>query len=183
MMIALCDARVIDADLITRELQMPGKAGHTRIVEEFGKAVLTDTGELDRRKLADIVFNDKKQLQRLNDIIHPLVLNEEARMLEMYVDDPLVVLMVPLLYETGTDRMCDKVAVVTVSDTERMRRVAERDNMPPEVVMQRLASQMPQEEKAKRADFVIDNSGSTEGTEKQVLMMLKQLGIAIKRNH
>ena len=77
----------------------------------------------------------------------------------------------------------DKVAVVTVTDRERIQRVSERDNMPAEIVMQRVAAQMPQEDKATRADFVIDNSGTTEQTEAQVLAMLKQLGIAAKRNH
>src|SRR5690606_5025267 len=99
------------------------------IIEEFGEEVLTPEGTLDRGKLAGIVFTDEAQLNRLNDIIHPLVYAEMGRQIDLYRDSGLVVLMVPLLFETGGYKLCDKVAVVTVNDEQRIKRLMERDGL------------------------------------------------------
>ena len=85
---ALADAHVIDADVIARQLQAAGQPGLVRIIDEFGPQILNPGGELDRRKLAGIVFGNKKQLQRLNAIIHPLVWDEEVKQLELHKDRP-----------------------------------------------------------------------------------------------
>jgi len=171
-------ADVIDADAIVYQLQQPGQACLAAIATEFGADVLAMDGSLQRKKLGEIVFRDPKQLARLNAIVHPLVLDEIRRQLSRLGTSRLVILMVPLLFEVKADGLCDKVAVVTVSESERLRRLKERDGLTEEQVQARLTAQMPQEEKEKRADFLIDNSGSLEQTMVQVEAVVARLGIA-----
>jgi dephospho-CoA kinase len=178
MLTSLGGGCVIDADKIARGLQMPGQAGFQQIVATFGEGVVGPTGELDRRKLAGIVFGSKQHLQKLNAIIHPLVLDEEVRLLNEYREQPLCVLMVPLLFETGTEKLCDKVTVVSVTEDERLRRLSGRDNLTDEQIRQRLTAQMPQKEKERLADFVIENTGTLAETEEQVRVLLEKLGFA-----
>ncbi len=181
MLQSMADAYVIDADQIARDLQRPGQPGLAAIVSEFGPAATTDDGELNRRKLADIVFADDAQLERLNDIIHPLVYAEMGRQIEAHTDTPLVVLMVPLLYETGGDQLCDQVAVVTLTDEERIKRLMTRDGVTEEQIRLRLEAQMPQPEKVEHADFVIDNSGTPENTRSQVKDLLDKIGLTSRK--
>lgn len=178
MLTALGGASVIDADKIARALQKPGAQGFVEIVKTFGQDVVNDSGELDRRRLAGIVFGSKPKLQQLNGIIHPLVEAEERRLLQEYADQPLTVLMVPLLFETGTDKLCDKIIVVSVNEDERAKRLTGRDNLTDEQIRQRLTAQMPQADKESRADFIIDNSGPLEETEAQVRALLEKLNLA-----
>ena len=177
MLTDLAQARVIDADALARDLQLPGRPGHRAIVEEFGPGILTDSGELNRPELAKRVFGNEAELQRLNALIHPLVWDEEVRLLEKYKEEPLVVLMVPLLFETDAHTLCDKVAVVSVDEVSRTDRLARRDGVTPEQVQRRLAAQMDQAAKEQRADFVIRNGGSLEETQAQVRDMLATLGL------
>ncbi len=176
-------AHGIDTDQITHELQKPGKQGFTEIVSSFGSDIIGVDGGLNRGKLADIVFNDDAQLQTLNGIIHPLVWEEVARVMAQIKNHPLVLLIVPLLFETGTDAMCDKVLVVSVSEEQRLRRLKIRNGLTPKEVQKRLAAQMPQKEKEDRADFVIDNSGPLAETQAQVLALLEQWGLLTKQPH
>lgn len=168
----LTGAPVIDADAIVKDLQQPGKPGLTAIVREFGEEYLQPDGSLNRRKLAKLVFQDNAQLDRLNAIIHPLVQEEERQMLHDFRKEPLVVFMVPLLFEVGHHQLCDKVAVVAVAKEVRYERLQQRDGLAPAEVDKRLASQMSQEEKIRRADRVINNSGTLTLTRFQVKQML-----------
>lgn len=168
MLRLVAQADIIDADAIVHELQRPGERCYLAIIEEFGKDILKSDGNLDRKKIAGIVFQDPERLQALNGIVHPAVWAAMQAKVQALTGYPLVVLMVPLLYEVGADRMCDAVAVVTVSDEERIRRLMERDGLTQEQVKARLAAQMPESEKIARADFVINNDGTPEQTLQQV---------------
>ena len=152
-------AHVIDADAISRSLTMPrGKAAHA-IMEEFGT--------LDRKTLAAIVFGDARARQRLNDIVHPMVQAEmEAEMAT--ATSPVVVLDVPLLYESGMEGMADEVWVVHVPKAEQVRRIMARDGLTEEEALARINSQMPTRDKLKRADEAIDTSGSFAQTRMQI---------------
>lgn len=174
----LAEAHVIDADKITHDLQQPGMPALAGIAAEFGDGVVAADGSLDRAKLAKIVFSSAAELEKLNDIIHPLVYAEIGRQIKNLANSDLVVLMVPLLFETGGDALCDKVAVVTVTEEQRIKRLMERDGLTEEQIRRRLKAQTPQSVKAGRADFVIDNSGSPAETLSQVKAVLKQLGLA-----
>lgn len=171
------NAEVIDADDMVHRMQQPGEPCFHRIVEEFGTEVVAADGALDRRKLGAIVFNDSDRLQVLNSIVHPMVWQETKDQLANLAEHPLVVVMVPLLYEIGADKLCDKVAVVSVSEPERIRRLMERDGMTSGQIARRLAAQLPQAEKEKRADFIIDNSADPQHTLQQVKEMLSRLNL------
>ena len=168
-------ARIIDADIIAHEVTQPGTEGFRAIIKAFGEEYKTPDGSLDRRKLADHVFSHPEALKRLEAIVHPLVRKRELEMLEGCKDEPLVVLSVPLLFEKGVDQYVDKVAVVAIKEPERYRRIMENYGLTGEEIEKRLKNQMSQEEKVKRADYIIDNSETREETQKQVNHLIETL--------
>ncbi len=170
-----CHASVICADKIAREVVEPGSGILSEISREFGQEILRSDGSLDRSRLAGIVFQDEAKRRKLEQLIHPLVRQRELQLIETYSDQPLVVLDIPLLYESGFDKECDKVAVVVIDHKERVRRLEADRGYGAEEISRRLAAQMPQEEKARRADFVIDNSDSRRDTARQLRDIFHQI--------
>lgn len=169
------DAKIIDADEIAHQVQAPGGTAYKEIVSAFGPDVTDIDGTLNRKKLGAIVFSDPAERQKLNDIVHPKVRTEELRLLREYRHLPLVVLMVPLLLENKMESMVDSVVVVTVDEEARRDRLLKRSNLTPEQIEQRLAAQMPEAQKIRLADYVIDNSGSLEKTREQVQKLVEQV--------
>ncbi len=168
-MFAALGAIIIDADEIAKEVVKPGTPAFQEIVHAFGREVLGEQGALDRKRLAALVFQDASKREMLNRIVHPRVRKRELELLSHYKDHPLVVLSVPLLFENNMEHLVDKVVVVVVNEAERMRRLTEQqEGLTPDEIQRRLQAQMPQEEKRKRANFVIDNSGSLEEAQAQV---------------
>ncbi|MBN1900650.1 dephospho-CoA kinase [Candidatus Sumerlaeota bacterium] len=168
-------AYVIDADVIAHEVTEIEREGYYAIIREYGNDFLNPDGSLNRKKLAERVFNDPKALAKLESILHPLVRKRERELLETHKDDPLVVLSVPLLLEKGMDVHVDKVAVVTINEEERYKRLIQNRGLTQEEIEQRLKNQMPQEEKIKRGDYIIDNSGAPGETREQVKALIKNL--------
>jgi len=166
---------VIDADEIAREVTAPGSPGMEMVLKTFGNDYRRADGGLDRKKLALRVFSNPDDLKRLEEIVHPLVRERELALLEKYKNESLVVLSAPLLLEKGLDRYVDKILVVTISEEVRLRRLMKGHKMTREEITERLKSQMPQEEKARSADFIIDNSGTTKETQKRIDAVLKTL--------
>lgn len=162
-------ARVVDTDLLAREVVEPGTAGLQMIVERWGEGVLDEQGRLDRKKLADIVFVDEDDRRHLNSIVHPLVFKRIAELIRDVPPDTVVVLVVPLLFESGMDSSMDSVWVVTADEETLIKRMTDRDGFSREEALSRIRAQMPQEEKIKMAQVVIDNGGSQEDTRRQVL--------------
>jgi len=168
-------ARVIDADEVAHQVTLPGAEGFSKLVEAFGTDVVNPDGSLNRKKLGQIVFNNEEALSVLNAIVHPLVISQIRSMIEILARDsegsgqsPCVILDVPLLFETGLDRMCNEVWVVAVGPDTQIKRLMERDGYTREEALSRIRAQMPLEEKIRRAGKVIDNSGSRRATRKQV---------------
>lgn len=153
-----------DADLVSRKVVAKGSEGLMQIVETFGSEYLTEDRELNRPKMAELVFKDPTARQKLNHIVHTAVRKDRAAFLEEHKDDKVVVIDVPLLIENGLYKMVDKVWLVMVGETEQIRRAMLRDNATEEQVKARIKAQMPFEEKKKYADLIIDNSGSIEET-------------------
>jgi dephospho-CoA kinase len=176
MISALSGAPVIDADEIAHQVQRRGGPAFAGIVAEFGDEILGPDGEIDRHRLAQIVFGDPTRLARLNAIVHPKVRAEELRLIDENRNRPLVIFMVPLLFENGLEKLTDRVAVVVTQDALRRERLKRRSGWSDSEISARLAAQLPDAEKIKRADFVIDNSGSLEETERQVRELLSSLG-------
>jgi dephospho-CoA kinase len=166
---------VFDADAMVRSLQGPGGALVERIGEHFPGTVRD--GVLDRARLAEIVLEDPAQLGELEAIVHPAVYDARLAFLDKHRDSPALVFDIPLLFETGGEKEFDKVVVVSAPSEIQRERVLHRAGMTPEKFQSILDRQMPDEEKRRRADFVIDTSGDLSTTEGQVRDILACLGI------
>jgi len=171
-------AYIIDADQIARELVRPHTPAWNELVRVFGKAILDVDGSIDRKKLADKVFADPNQRKLLNQILHPLITEEmDRRTRELGQKNPeaIAVIDAPLLIEVGYHRKVDKLIVVSSTQTQQIERLEERDGISSEEAVRILSSQMPVEEKAKLADFVIRNEGSLAETRERVKEVFQEL--------
>jgi dephospho-CoA kinase len=182
-------AVVIDADAIVHELQAAGTPLLARIREAFGEGILRPDGALDRAALGKLVFSDPAARKRLNDLVHPAVGAEMGRRLAAARDAgaALIVLDIPLLLEGRAARARGEVRGPTASDLapevilvyareeQQIERQVARDGATPDHARQRVAAQMPIEEKRRLADHVIDNSGALADTERQVKALYEAL--------
>jgi len=168
-------AKIIEADLIARHVVEPGSPALKEISDLLGQGILKPDGRLDRVALAERIFHNPAVRRQVNAIIHPRVREIELQQLEQWRNEPLVVLSVPLLLENCMEHLVDCVVVVTVDERNRSERLKQRDGLTDEQIAARLSAQLPQEEKVARADFVINNSGSLEETERQVHDLLQKL--------
>ncbi|MCF8079486.1 MAG: dephospho-CoA kinase [Desulfobacterales bacterium] len=154
-------AFVVDLDRLSRQAVEPGTGGFQQVIERFGREVITEDGGLDRRRLREIIVADEKARRDLEAIVHPEVLRRmnDAMDKAEAAGAPLLVAEVPLLFEAGLERFFDQVVVVAAPEEARVRRLVERDNVAAEQAAALIGIQMPESEKRKRADFVIENSG------------------------
>lgn len=160
-------ADTIDADQIAREVMEPGGAAYEAVVAAFGPRILADDGRIDRGRLADIVFSDPQALRRLEGIVHPAVFEAVKRRIEES-HRPVIALEAIKLLEAGLSlTLCDEVWVVVADQAVQLQRLRAR-GVPEEEALRRLAAQMPREEYIRRADVVIDNSGSLDDLRQQV---------------
>jgi len=182
-MFAHLGARVLDADQLAREVVMPGQPAYLKIVEEFGQQVVQEDGTLDRKALGAIVFADPARRKRLEEITHPAIGLRQQRILSVLDEEAfegIVVWDVALLFETGGVARMDRVVVVYADPDTELARLMARDSLPEDAARARIASQMPVAEKAKRAHYVIDNSGSRADTERQVKTVYESLLAELK---
>ena len=168
-------AVVLDADDFARAAVVAGSAGLRKVIERFGPEVLGPDGELDRRKLASIVFADPAALSDLEAIVHPQVRRMFADGVQENLDSQgIVVLVNPLLIEMGTHRDCDIVVVVSTSiETQIARSVAR--GMDESDVRARIAAQLPLVERAQAADVLIDNEGTLDELRHEVDVLWHEL--------
>ncbi len=152
-------APVIDTDLLARQVVRPGSDGLAAVLAAFGAGVRHPDGTLDRAALADRIFADPADRRRLEEILHPRI-REALRNRLRCVDAPYVVVVVPLLVETGMDRDVDRVVVVDLEPAEQLRRLQRREGIPPSEAEHRVAAQANREQRLARADFVLDNRES-----------------------
>lgn len=152
----------VDADEIVARLYRPGEAGHEAIVQAYGEDILLPDGEIDRKKLADAAFSSAEEARKLNALIHPLVVAEQARLMrdaeERSDDDVIYVVEATLLLESGGKERYDRIVVVDVPPDVQVARAVAR-GMSRGEVERRIAHQMPRDERLRQADYVIDNSG------------------------
>ncbi|OGL51500.1 MAG: dephospho-CoA kinase [Candidatus Schekmanbacteria bacterium RIFCSPLOWO2_02_FULL_38_14] len=172
------DARVIDADRISRELTKPYKPAWKEIVKSFGREFLLPDENLDRKKIAGEVFKNKKKLQLLNKIMHQRILAQierEVKKERKEKPDSLIIVDAPLLIELGYNRFAEKVIVVSADRKTQIERMIKRDKISKEEALLRLKSQMPVSEKIRFADYLVDNSGSKAMTFKTVKKIFSEL--------
>lgn len=164
---------VVDADGIARDM-----AGNAEVLSEirdyFGGGVFCSDGTLDRKRMAELVFSDIRKKELLENIITSRVISEVGRILSEYrnrqkkTDKDIVFLDAPTLFETGADRLVDEVWVVMCDVDKRLERAGKRDHATADEIESRIASQMPDDERADKADEIITNNGSVEELYKEL---------------
>lgn len=168
----------IDADKVAREVVSTGTACLTDLVLEFSISILNADGTLNRKKLASIVFGDKEKLRRLNEITFPYIVAEIKNQIAQRRKEgkSTILLDAPTLFESRTDKLCDKIVVVIADPQLRLKRIMQRDDLTREEAEARIDSQHDDEFYTKRADYVIENSGDLASLRLRVLEVLSELG-------
>lgn len=174
----------LDADLTAREVVAPGTKGLGLIVEKFGAGVLQANGELDRAKLGAIVFGDEAKRQLLNSIVHPLVIKAQNDWLmtrERENPQGIAIIDAALMIESGGWRRFEKLIVVWCEPAIQLERLVLRNDLTTEEALRRINAQMPQEEKKRYADFLIDTSSGFADTRRQVVEIFERLRVLAEK--
>ena len=169
---------VLDADLTAREVVLPGRPGLSAITREFGDEVLNADGTLDRKRLGALIFADENRRQRLNHILHPFIIARQDEILrEWEVEDPngIGIVDAALMIESGGYKRFDKLIVVHCRPEVQLERLMLRDKLSRDEAERRIAAQMPQEEKQKFADYLIDTSDGFDLTRAQTIRVHEKL--------
>jgi len=170
--------RVLDADQTAREVVMPGTPGLKAVAEAFGEDVLTTDGTLDRKRLGARIFADQSQRERLNHILHPFIIARQDEILNGWeAEDPngIGIVDAALMIESGGYKRFDKLIVVHCRPEVQLERLMLRDKLSRDEALRRINSQMPQEEKQKFADYLIDTSDGFELTRSRSVEIYNQL--------
>lgn len=171
----------VDADEVAREVVAPGEPALAEIAERFGREVLAPDGGLDRRALREIVFADAEARQRLERITHPRIRERLDAHLERLRAQgaPYVLLVSPLLFESGQDAMVDRCLVIDVPEATQIARTAARDGVDEAQARAIIAAQMSRAQRLARADDVIDNSADEAGLAEQVAELDRRYRAAV----
>ena len=171
-------AYIIDADKIARQVVEPEKPAWLEIVKFFGRDIINKDKIINRKRLGEIIFNDPVKRRKLEEIVHPRVIEEENRLVEEYRrknPDGIVIIDAALLIEAGSHKRVDKLIVVYADKETQVKRLMERDGLRQTDAEKRIASQLPLDKKVKMADFVIDNSKGIEETQRQTIDIFNKL--------
>ncbi len=169
---------VIRADDLGHAVLAPGAEAWGPVVAAFGNGILGETGEIDRRKLAALVFDQPGRLGALNAIMHPPIFRRQERLIAVAeAADPrgIAVVEAAIMFETGSHVRYQKIIVATCREEQQIERAMKRDQLTREQVLARLARQMPLAEKVRRADYVIDTSGAKQETLRQTRQVFESL--------
>lgn len=169
-------AKTLDIDKVTKELLEYGGSLYSSYVQRYGKIVVNEDGELNKKAVADIIFNNESERQWVNSVAHPILLNRARDFLTECADNGefLAVLEVPLLFEAGWDNLVDEVWAVHISRKLQIKRLMARDGITRQEAVTRINAQMSADEIAARADVVIDNSQLKIKIRKQILNLMRK---------
>ncbi len=159
---------VIDADVIAHQLVQPGSAALSEVIGVFGEAILTPEGRLDRAKLAEIVFNSPNMKQQLETIIHPRVREQIRVYKDEYKNEPYILVVIPLLLESGQRDLVDRVLVVNATESVRIQRVQARDGRSEAQIRAIMQNQADDAQRQAAADDSLDNSGALDDLQQSV---------------
>jgi dephospho-CoA kinase len=160
---------VVDADKISKGAYNIGSNGYKAILEVFGLEILNSNGEVDRKKIKKIVFDNSNMLQRLNMAIHPIIINEIEKEIEILLESQNVVFLdAPLLIETELHKKVNKIIVVICDKNEQINRIIKRDKITADMAISIINSQMSIDEKLKFADYIVYNNSTIENLYSQV---------------
>jgi dephospho-CoA kinase len=187
-MLAELGAVIIDADRLAHNVTEPGSEALERIRDTFGPEMIGSDGQLDRHRLAGVIFHDDAARAKLNSIVHPLVMERVKKLLSDVQDTSkmegrtrVAVVDAPLLFEAGADAICDETWVVAVDREAQAGRLMEREGCSKEDALSRINAQMPPDEKEKRATRIIDNQGSIEETRQRMRDLWEGLKARLSR--
>ncbi|WP_262339961.1 dephospho-CoA kinase [Idiomarina sp. OT37-5b] len=164
---------IVDADVVAREVVEPGSPCLTAIAEHFGERVIDAQGQLNRRALRDIVFNDDRAKEWLNQLLHPAIRERLLAQLQQ-ADSPYVVLVAPLLLENQLQRYCNRVLVIDVPEALQLERTMQRDNSEQQQVEAIMASQLTREQRLQRADDIVHNDADLIHLQQQLTALDKR---------
>ena len=168
------DIKVIDMDIISREVIKLPKIIQS-IKNEFGSDVIKN-GTVDRKLLREFIFDDKAKVQKLNNIMHPAIIEKAKNEIDrLKSSTPLIVVVIPLLFETNLEYLIDSILLVTADYDKQVERIMKRDNSTKTNAENIIAAQMPLSEKVKKSNYVIENNGTYEELKEKVLTFLKTL--------
>jgi dephospho-CoA kinase len=153
-------AFVIDTDEIAREVVRPPSSLLQTLRAEFGESVLGDDGQLDRNALARMIFSDERKRNRLNQLMHPEILKRVLGLIGTQPSNKVVVVVVPLLFESNFESNCDRVVAVIAPPDIRRQRIAERDGLSGSDIEARMRTQLPDAQYEQRADIIVRNDGN-----------------------
>ncbi len=167
---------IVDADIVAREVVAPDSIGLKKVAATFGNEIVDTKGNLDRKRLAKIVFADDSQLKLLNDILQPLIRQQIQQELQQFIaqGQEYIFLVAPLLFEENYQSMCDEIMVVTVTLQTQLQRLMSRDQLNEQQARRRIAAQWPLSRKIALADVVIDNEGTIAQTKAQLAAWIKR---------
>lgn len=156
-------ASIIDADRISKELMVPGEKYYDQVIELFGNDIINNkkNGKINTSKLAKIIYNDDEKREKLNKITFKYVGKQTKKIIMENKDKDVIVLDFPLLYEGGFDKICNCVIGVVADDDTKISRIRVRDKVNKEQAIERLNSQMNEDELKKNVDYIVDNSKET----------------------
>lgn len=177
-------AKIIDADQLAHELLRAGSPVQVQVVSRFGRGILDAAGEIDRSRLGQIVFADSDGRAALNSIIHPAIMARRGELLAAYhAEDPTAVVMsdAALIYEAHIEPRFLKVIVTWCWAEQQLERLLAKGTLSREQAERRIQAQMPGDEKRRRADYVIDTSGSVAETRRQVEALYPQLELLARQ--
>ena len=169
---------VLDADQTAREVVMPDTPGLKAITEEFGEEILNPDGTLNRKQLGALVFADESRRQRLNYLLHPFIIARQDEIMRAWeAEDPngIGIIDAALMIESGGYKRFDKLIVVHCRPEVQLERLMLRDKLSRDEALKRISSQMPQEEKQRFADYLIDTSDGFESTRTQIISVHQKL--------
>ncbi len=172
---------IVDADLVARQVVEPGSETLQKINEAFDASVILPDGTLDRKKVGDLIFNDPESRKRLNDIIHPAIRKEMLRQRAAYVAEghQVVIMDIPLLFESQLQHLADKILVVSVTEENQLKRLIKRNGLSENEAAARISSQLPMTIKEAGADAIIYNNGTIEETKWQLNRILEEWNVGI----
>ena len=161
---------IIDADVVAHKLLLQGQPGYEPVIKAFGRGILGDSGEIDRSKLGAVAFGSRSKLEQLNQLLHPEVIRTIGETLQALsqVGDARVIVDASLMIESGFHRTFERLILVTCTMKQQLERLMARNGLTEEQALQRIALQMPLEEKRAFATDIVDNSGTHERTRMQV---------------
>ena len=169
---------VLDADQTAREVVMPGAAGLAAVVQDFGEEILASDGTLDRARMASLVFADEVKRLRLNQLLHPFIIARQDEILrewERQTPNGIAIVDAALMIESGGYKRFDKLIVVHCRPEVQLERLMLRNNLTLAEAQRRIASQMPQEEKQRYADYLIDTSDGFGPTRERTIDVYEEL--------